>query len=347
MAQLLDEDPSLIDAVNDGEEASVFGGGGYSGRTALHMASFGCGKVVALLLAVKPSLVAVRDDEGYIALHLATSRRNAEIVKFLLAASPSSGLIADFDGKTALMQAALNDNLELVELLLTACPNALDLVDQYQYTALLYAASKHHSEITSLLLAAKPRNIRAADSDWNVLHYEVSCGSRYHGHAENVEKILAIDPGLVRTLTVELQTPLWLAVNNGYNELIENLFPTRGAHGRFPWVDSLRHCRATQQRLRGELVLLRRERDVPSQCVVSMLCEFHGRRLPHSPFSALSQVCRKHHSLLPQISRPETKKQAERTKAHGPLPSAILNHAGRKRPECIDGVTNKVRVVLI
>jgi len=111
------------------------------------------------------------------------------------------------------------------KLLLTACPDALDLVDQYQHTALLYAASKHHFEITSFLVAAKPRNIRAPESsDWNVLHYEVSCASRSHGHAENVEKILAIDPGLVRTLTISLQTPLWLAAHIGNNEMIENLF---------------------------------------------------------------------------------------------------------------------------
>jgi len=232
MAQLLDEDPTLIDAVNGGEgdggeETASFSGYGSRGSTALHMASSeGCDRVVALLLAVKPSLVAVGNDEGDTALHLATICRNVEIVKLLLAASPSSFLIANFVGTTPLMHAALNNDLEMVELLLTACPDALDLVDQCQYTALLYAAYRHHFKITSLLVAAKPRNIRAAQStDRNVLHYEVSCASRYHGHAETVEKILAIDPGLVRTLTTSRQTPLWLAVDHGCdNELIENLF---------------------------------------------------------------------------------------------------------------------------
>jgi len=50
-----------------------------------------------------------------------------------------------------------------------------------------------------------------------VLHFYVS---RYPGHAKNVVKILAIDPGLVRTLTVQLQTPLWLAVDNEYQTLV-------------------------------------------------------------------------------------------------------------------------------
>jgi len=181
MTQLLDEDPTLIDAVNSAEEAASFGGGGYSGSTALHMASYArCGRVVALLVAAKPSLAAVTDDEGYTALHIAASCGNVEIVKMLLAVSPSSGLIANVEGETPLMEAVLNDNLELVELLLAACPDALDLVDQYQYTALLYAACNHHFEITNLLLAAKPRNLRAAESwDWNVLHYEASCASRH------------------------------------------------------------------------------------------------------------------------------------------------------------------------
>jgi len=224
MAQLLDEDPTLIDAVNSAEEAASFGGRGYSGSTALHIATnAGCGRVVALLVAVKPSLAAVTDNQGCIALHIATSHSNVEIVKMLLAVSPSSGLITNVEGRTALMQATM---IELVEPLLTACPDALDMVDQYQYTALLYAACDHQFEIIDLVLAAKPRNLRAADfSDWNVLHYEVSCDSKDHGHTEHVEKILAIDPGLVRTLTTSLQTPLWLAVAAGCdNELIENLF---------------------------------------------------------------------------------------------------------------------------
>jgi len=121
----------------------------------------------------------------------------------------------DFDGCTALHHAAKSGSCRVVELLLAASPTLLDVVDKDGCTALLYAvirqhgaASKHHFETASLLLAAKPRNIRAsASSDWHVLHY---CASRYDGHAETVEKILAIDPGLVRTLTAELQTPLWL-----------------------------------------------------------------------------------------------------------------------------------------
>jgi len=186
------------------------------GKNALHMATYmGCDSVV-------------RDDEGFTALHLAiwhstNFRSKIEIFKLLLAANPSLGLIPNFAGTTALMQAASDGHFEMVKLLLAACPETLDLVDQHQSTALLYAASKHRFEIINLLLAAKPRNIRAADrSNWNVLHY---CVSSSHGHAEIVEKILAIDPSLIRTRNSSRQTPLWLAVDKGCdNELIENLF---------------------------------------------------------------------------------------------------------------------------
>jgi len=67
--------------------------------------------------------------------------------------------------------------------------------------------------------------IRATESDgWNILHWEVSYTYMVRC-AENVQEILAIDPGLVRTLTVQRQTPLWLAVKNGRdNNLIEDLF---------------------------------------------------------------------------------------------------------------------------
>jgi len=103
------------------------GSGSFGGKTALHMASFeGCARVVALLLTVKPSLVAVRDDGGNTALHLS---RDDKIVKILLAASPSSGLIANFEGTTALMQAAQYGDFKQVRLLLAACPDALDMVE--------------------------------------------------------------------------------------------------------------------------------------------------------------------------------------------------------------------------
>jgi len=216
MAQLLEEDPTLIDSVTLRDTSTTYGG-----KTALHTASYeGCDRVVALLLAVKPSLAAVRDDNGNTALHLT---RNAKIVEMLLAVSPSSGLIANFEGTTALMEAAEYGRLAKLQLLLAACPEALDMVDQHQRTALLCAAYSCHHGIVRLLLAAKPRNVRAAESGgWNILHREVS--SRYL-IAENVQEILAIDPGLVRTLTTSLQTPLWLAVKTGrHNEVIEDLF---------------------------------------------------------------------------------------------------------------------------
>jgi len=54
---------------------------------------------------------------------------------------------------------------------------------------------------------------------------EVISQGRIHSQTKNVEKLLAIDPGLVRTLTTSLQTPLWLAVDQGRdNGLIEYLF---------------------------------------------------------------------------------------------------------------------------
>jgi len=56
MAQLLDEDPTLIDAVNDGEDSASFGGGGYSGRTALHMASYG-GCVYSKIVRSLPRII--------------------------------------------------------------------------------------------------------------------------------------------------------------------------------------------------------------------------------------------------------------------------------------------------
>jgi len=185
------------------------------------MASYeGCDRVVALLLAVKPSLAAVRDDGGNTALHLTRDKDN--IVEMLLAASPSSGLIVNFEGTTALMEAAHHCRLEQARLLLAACPEALDMVE-HQRTALLFAADEQDHDIVSLLLAAKPRNVRAPGYEgWNILHREVS--SRYMV-AENVQEILAIDPDLVRTLTPARQTPLLLAVENGCdNDLIKDLF---------------------------------------------------------------------------------------------------------------------------
>jgi len=112
----------------------------------------------------------------------------------------------------------------VAELILAACPGSLDLVDHSLRTALLRASSGNHPDTVSALLAANPQNLEAEDPanmNMNVLHHEVR-----NGHVEHVEKILALNPSLISTLTRELQTPLFVAVNKPKfdNELIEKLF---------------------------------------------------------------------------------------------------------------------------
>jgi len=214
VTQLLGEDPSLIDAIHRGE-----------GYTALHFASHqqsgpSYDRIVAQLVAAKPSLVAQCDRNGDTALHLAASQGNASVVEILLTASPSVGLMTNLQGATPLISASmLGGQLRVAELLLAACPGALDLVDRNHYTALLHASFKQ-PELVGLLLSANPQNIEAADPwDNNVLHYAVS-----HGRVELVAKILTMQPSLAQTRTDRLQTPLWLAVDKGHNELVEKLF---------------------------------------------------------------------------------------------------------------------------
>jgi len=209
---LNEEDSLIIDAVTR------------EGSTALHIASYkGHHNIVVRLLAAKPSLADVANNDGSTALHLAALYGKESIVQLLLASGgPTLGLLTSHEGRTPLVCAVLAKRLREAEILLAACPAALDVADQNHVTALLYAFANNHQEMVNVLLAANPQNVQAIDdncNDFNALHHAVR-----GGQVEHVEQLLAIDPSLIRSLTYELQSPLWLAVEKEHNVLIENLF---------------------------------------------------------------------------------------------------------------------------
>jgi len=180
VVKLLNEDPSLIDAIHHED-----------GFTALHFACYKNHQLVA----AKPSLVNVVNYHDSTALHLAASRGHASIVELLMAVDSTLGLLADLQGATALMNAASSGHLRAAQLLLDACPGALNLVDQCHCNALLYAASNSRHKLVSFLLAANS-NVEAVDYwDWNVLHHAI-----YQGQANFVANILADRPMLARAL---------------------------------------------------------------------------------------------------------------------------------------------------
>jgi len=174
----------------------------------------GDGKLAAQLLNDDPALIdTIFRDAGYLALTFAFQLEDFVVTH-------PSAFLGDFDGATALIQAASRGDVDMVEIFLAACPSTLDEVDREHHTAMLHAACSNFHEVVSVLLAANPKNVQCVDlMDWNVLHRLVS-----FGHVTHVASVLAIDPSLVRTVTGKLQTPLWLAVDKGHNELIEKLF---------------------------------------------------------------------------------------------------------------------------
>jgi ankyrin repeat protein len=92
-----------------------------SGRTPLHKAAyFGHGHVVAYLVTVAGTTIAVQDADGDTALHDAARFGHTKVIEALLKVGLDKG-IKNTDGQTALDLAKTNEKKEAVELLEKNC----------------------------------------------------------------------------------------------------------------------------------------------------------------------------------------------------------------------------------
>lgn len=252
VAQLLQASPWLIDEADS------------AGRTALHFAAInGNHEMVAQLLSFKSNLNA-RDVKGFTALHHAVIEGHRQVVEQLLAVMGSLDAM-DHDGWTALHHAAAEGHAMLVELFLAHPRINIDIRDLKRKTALHHAASLGKEGVVALLLADPRTRVNAGD--------ECGCTALHCAAHEGKVKVvasllvdertqvnsrdeygrtalqLAVKVQSVEVVMLLLTQPsiaiddgqfiLFLAIQEGHDQLLARLRSTRPASDFLVWMHSV------------------------------------------------------------------------------------------------------------
>jgi len=119
--------------------------------TALHEAAItGQCKLVALLLAEKPTAIDVLTSGGWNALHSAASKGQHEVVAQLLASRPNLVNTTDLNGWTAIHHSSFNGHVQVVAHLLDAnC--LLSAKARSSWTPLHCALARDHDDVVQML----------------------------------------------------------------------------------------------------------------------------------------------------------------------------------------------------
>lgn len=215
VARILDvpDCPNLIDAVDNCK------------RTALHYAaSSGRDRVVAQLLAQRPSGIHAVASDGWTALHFAAANGHENVVAELLrfqantnslgqetSAMPTIIEAVDGAGRTALHWAARNGHDKVVELLLAAPDSVIHAVDSNGLSALYFAVDNGHDKVVPQLLAQLGSS---ALSESPALHW-----AAHNGHTTVAAQLLAANGELIHANDAYGRSVLHYAIQEGHESI--------------------------------------------------------------------------------------------------------------------------------
>ncbi|KAM3259438.1 hypothetical protein ACQJBY_050962 [Aegilops geniculata] len=206
---------------------------GPSSQNALHAAVFQGSEMVRVLLEWKtcgPSLASQADGTGSTPLHFASSDGDLSIVRAILSAVPPSAVhMRDSGGLSALHVAAGMGHVRVAEELMKASPDAAELRDDRGGTFVHAAARGGHSKVVSLAIKKRTLHgiLNTQDRDGNTaLHLAVA--ARVPAVAEAL-----MWKGKVRAdvMNNEGQTPLDLAAKSTSFFSMVSLVATLAAFG--------------------------------------------------------------------------------------------------------------------
>lgn len=181
-AQLLTENPDLVDAVDD------YGWG------ALRCAAIlGHDKVVAVLLAKSPNSITM-NGTGTATLHNVVRLGYEKVVAQLLTVNPSLATIVDSDGETALHCAALNGHEAIVDMLLAIDSQLIQGVTGRGQTVLHMASrsGSQNKQFFTKLLELNPAALRAVNN-YSQMPFEVALAHRNEQAIESMQWALTFD----------------------------------------------------------------------------------------------------------------------------------------------------------
>lgn len=201
------------------------------GSTPLIMAaSSGHDTAVKLLLAADGIDVDREDNHGWTALWHAVSNGHEDVVRSLVTRVKDVDLpTAGLEEGTPLIEAVEQGHIEVVRVLLEAGadPNFLALAER---GPLSFAAQNGHAEIITLLREAGATLYHFTDCNWTELGWAAS-----EGHVAAVEALLGF-PNLMPDLgdLSSTRSPLFLAAENGYEEVVRVLVACEQVDANFP-----------------------------------------------------------------------------------------------------------------
>ncbi|XP_031565501.1 uncharacterized protein LOC116300724 [Actinia tenebrosa] len=199
-------------------DTSIKDGQGY---TAIHHAAYGdkSGEAMKLMIAhgVDPNIA--EKDTKCTPLHLAVKESNDNAVRILVQTATCDVNLQDVIGETPLHHAISKRNNNILDLILDAPKINLTLKNKSGFNFLHLAAYKGNSYATRKLLAKSPELVNVPKEDgFTSLHL-----AAVNDHCDIAEIILAQDDCKVDCRTKNDQTPLMLAVHEGYLKMVKIL----------------------------------------------------------------------------------------------------------------------------
>ena len=205
-----------------------------TGCTALHFAvTTGDSETMSLLLSTEASLINVQDDQGQTPLHYACSNtrgNNEEVVKHLLARNECDPNVVDNNGNTPLQIVLFKQNYKAVKqfLLSSKCnPNT----NINGYTPLHSVCEEGDLELVSLILSDREYRSDMQCSDGKTPLHSVCSSSKVSvsKRYEIVRMLLAHQPSLVSAIDNTGCTALHFAVTTGDSETMSLLLSSKAS----------------------------------------------------------------------------------------------------------------------
>lgn len=169
-------------------------------------------------LAAQGANVNAKDPRGRTPLHVAAFAKQREAMRALAAAGADPNAL-DGDRYDMVTIAAVANDPPTLETALAIGNRATNVTSRYDGTALIAAAHLGHAEIVRVLIAAKAPLDHVNNLNWTALIESIVLGNGGKNHTDTLRAL--IDAGAnVNIPDGSGSTPLKLAKNRGYNEMI-------------------------------------------------------------------------------------------------------------------------------
>ena len=175
------------------------------------------------------------DNNGWTALHIAVENGRSEVLKYLLTFPKLAKDVNKQEriaGRTALHIASANGYLDFVKLLLDHGAQ-INMTSRKAVSAIHEALINQHFEVVEFLFGAGAKLRHSESTEDGLSDFHLAC---QFGLTSVVKKELeTLSPAAINQ---GVQTPLWLACNNGHVEVVSLLLSQPGCNISSPAPDS-------------------------------------------------------------------------------------------------------------